>query len=181
MPVEQRGRVIAVELGPNWDKPGGARNFSGKRQPSCDGTSRMMREYQVRICERLGVKFPGPTRQNRKSLSMPLRPVLPDADMERGRSLRRRRGHGGPSPPTRLAASPRLGLPKRLPGALVGDDNFIRQIVRPAERILKGEKPSDLPVMRPIKFGFVINLQAARTLGIKITPTLLAVADEVIE
>ena len=36
--------------------------FSGRRQPSCDDTSRMMREYQVRICERLGVKFPGPTR-----------------------------------------------------------------------------------------------------------------------
>jgi hypothetical protein len=36
--------------------------FSGGRQPSCDGTSRMTRECQVRICERLGVKFPGPTR-----------------------------------------------------------------------------------------------------------------------
>ena len=38
--------------------------FSGRRQPSCDGTSRMTRECQVRICERLGVKFPGPTRQS---------------------------------------------------------------------------------------------------------------------
>jgi hypothetical protein len=37
--------------------------FKGRRQPSCDGTSRMTRECQVRICERLGVKFPGPTRQ----------------------------------------------------------------------------------------------------------------------
>ena len=37
--------------------------FNGRRQPSCDGTSRMTRECQVRICERLGVKFPGPTRQ----------------------------------------------------------------------------------------------------------------------
>src|SRR5215831_16705099 len=41
--------------------------FSGRRQPSCDGTSRMTRECQVRICERLGVKFPGPTRQSRPS------------------------------------------------------------------------------------------------------------------
>src|SRR5262245_23140046 len=41
--------------------------FSGRRQPSCDGTSRMTRECHVRICERLGVRFPGPTRQNRKS------------------------------------------------------------------------------------------------------------------
>src|ERR1700704_2646360 len=46
----------------NWVKPGGARTFSGRRQPSCDGTSRMMREYQVRFCEGLGVKFPGSTR-----------------------------------------------------------------------------------------------------------------------
>jgi hypothetical protein len=46
--------------------PGGARRFSGRRQPSCGGTSRMMREYQVRICERLGMKFPGPTRQDQK-------------------------------------------------------------------------------------------------------------------
>src|SRR6516164_10731572 len=36
--------------------------FNGRRQPSCGGTSRMIREYQVRICERLGVKFPGSTR-----------------------------------------------------------------------------------------------------------------------
>ena len=38
--------------------------FNGRRQPSRGGTSRMMREYQVRICERLGVKLPGPTRQD---------------------------------------------------------------------------------------------------------------------
>ena len=40
--------------------------FNGRRQPSCDGTSRMTRECQVRICERLGVKFPGPTRHERR-------------------------------------------------------------------------------------------------------------------
>src|SRR5258708_886789 len=46
----------------NWVKPGGARRFSGRRQPSRGDTSRMNREAQVRICEGLGVKFPGPTR-----------------------------------------------------------------------------------------------------------------------
>ncbi len=61
MELERRGQVIAVELGPTG-MPGGALLFNGRRQPSCDGMSRMMREYHVRFCEGLGVKFPGPTR-----------------------------------------------------------------------------------------------------------------------
>jgi putative tryptophan/tyrosine transport system substrate-binding protein len=135
-------------------------------------------------------------------LTLGTAPVRDDAGVEAAvTAIARRQGGGLIVMPdgfttshrdTIVAAATRARLPAIYPdrffaagGGLIsyGVDflDIYRRASMYADRILKGEKPADLPVQAPVKFEFVINLKVAKALGLTVPQTLLVAADEVIE
>jgi putative ABC transport system substrate-binding protein len=151
-----------------------------------------------------GIGYMGAVRLAASSFGMELTPIgINDAgEIERGVTAFARASNGGLVVTGNtltmvhreliitLAARHRLPAVYALPlfasnGGLIsyGPDSIdpYRRAAGYVDRILKGEKPADLPVQQPTKFELIINIKTARALGLDVPPTLLARADEVIE
>jgi putative tryptophan/tyrosine transport system substrate-binding protein len=142
---------------------------------------------QSRALSELSLQWPGPAPNMRSTW---VSPCLSNNELTRSISVL---AHSFSSHATQIIAiADRYRVPVIYTGRRAVDagglasysantDNEQRQLGTYAGRILKGEKPADLPVLRPTKFEFVINLKTAKALGLTIPETLLATADEVIQ
>jgi putative ABC transport system substrate-binding protein len=164
-------RIVAVLLNP--DTPFSALSLQELR-PAVDAHGRHLELCEVRMPDQLSTSIEAAVRAGATGLMILEDPLL--------LSLRRQI--------VDLAAKLRLF-------AAYGNREFVdagglmsygtdrRQLYRRAaefvDKILKGEKPANIPIERPTKFELVINLKTAKALGLAIPPTLLALADEVIE
>jgi len=151
-----------------------------------------------------GLAYFGAIRATAQSLGVDVTPInMGDADeIERGVAEFARAANGGlvvtPNSSTSVHRDLIVGLANRykLPaiypfsymakgGGLISyGPDFVDQFRRAAEyvdRVLKGEKPADLPVQQPTKYQMVINLKTAKSLGLSVPNTLVGLADEVIE
>jgi putative ABC transport system substrate-binding protein len=63
----------------------------------------------------------------------------------------------------------------------ISTDDLMRQSITYVDRVLRGAKVSDLPVQYPTRFRLIVNLKVAKAIGVEIPPTLLAIADEIIQ
>jgi putative ABC transport system substrate-binding protein len=163
-------------------------------------TTRVARVYDAEISERDLADIIGPV-DARLAVATFDMPVRDTDEIERAISTFAAEPTGGllltgPFPTIKIEAILRLALRYRLPtmrgsaklvaeGLLMsnGPDSvdMVRDAASYVDRILRGAKPSDLPVQYPTKFPLVINLKTARAIGLEISPSLLAIADEIIE
>jgi putative ABC transport system substrate-binding protein len=104
-------------------------------------------------------------------------PVTSNTEIERQAILASVAQHRVPAIHSYRAAVVEGGLMSYAPDTV----DIFRRCASYVDRILKGEKPADLPVQAPVKFELVINLKTAKALGLDVPSTLLALADEVIE